>query len=418
MFGSYRGPSLPPEPDIAYTPLYPAFLAGVMALDHRLADDILCYLDHNTSLEALQAAGCDKRYGGLIAVQLVLAALALVLVWLTARAVTGSEAVAWVALVLALLSGRHVFYANHFLTENLVLPLLAAAGLVLVLAWQQRERRVGLLLFVLAGALLGLATLTRPVFLYLAVVLALGLAGFALWRRPRPRRLLAGAAGLGLGCALVLFPWILRNAVEFGKPVVSQGYGGHTLAQRVAYNRMSWGEVGVAFLYWLPDFGDTLAAALFPERLYQRLTFDHPDSFYIYGNYTLQPQSLAAAGGEDRQVGYLVREHILTQPLRHTATTLALAWRGMFIAKYWGLITILAFTPVFVLALRRGWGTMILLALPPWFMVGVHAFLSVSVQRYNLILIPCLATATAWGLVWLYRRGWRRGVVSGLASLP
>lgn len=414
IFGPFRGAEQTPRPDLTYAPLYPAFVAGIMALDPGLAAELDCYLNNNTDLATIKAAGCRPHYGSIIVVQMLLAAVTLVLVWVTARIVTHSEAAAWLAFGLALLTGRHGFYANHFLTENLVLPLFAAAGLALVVAWRDKRPAA----FVIAGLILGLAALARPIFLQLTLVIAVLLLGLGLWywyrgrhiasdQAPRPaggRRLVLGSFLLALTCLVTISPWVLRNLEQFDRPVLTEGYGGNILAQRVAYNRMSWGEFGVAFLYWLPDFGDTLAATLFPERLYQRLTFDHPDSFYRLGNETLIRETRLAAGGEDKQVRYLLKTHVIGDPVKHTGVTLALAWRGMFIAKYWGLVTILFFIPVFIFACRRGWSEMILLALPPWFMVGLHAFLSVSVQRYNLILIPCLATATAWGLLWLWQR--------------
>lgn len=41
----------------------------------------------------------------------------------------------------------------------------------------------------------------------------------------------------------------------------------------------------------------------------------------------------------------------------------------------------------------------IVFALPPWFMAGFHAFVSVNIVRYNLILIPCFAIAMAWTML-------------------
>ncbi len=379
-------------------PLYPALVAGLIALEPSAADALECVLVHR---EKAVEAGCPTVFGLIVPGQTVLAIVSAVLVFAAAWIVCRSLPCAWLAMLLALATGEYAYYARQFLTENLTFPLITAASILMVLAW----RREAPLLALAAGVALGLAALVRPSFAYLAYATAAAAAiALPLARGTRPSRATAMVLALAFGYAAAVAPWIVRNWVEFGIADITSGYSGHTLAQRVAYNAMTWPEWLVAFVYWLPDFGDSLATALFDEHLYRRLSFDHPESFYRHAATTLYREALAAAGSPGALAGYLIDTHVLADPMKHLAVTLALAWRGVWVAKYWGLVTVACFVPAAVVAVRRRWWEFLVLAFPAWFMLGFHAFVSVNVVRYNLILIPCLATAAGWVLTNASRR--------------
>ena len=76
-----------------------------------------------------------------------------------------------------------------------------------------------------AGGALALATLCRPGLLVWTVA-----AGVALPASVRPWSLrLKVLGGLTLAVAFVLSPWVIRNQIQFGRPILTTTHGGYTL---------------------------------------------------------------------------------------------------------------------------------------------------------------------------------------------
>lgn len=108
-----------------------------------------------------------------------------------------------------------LFYSPTGYTEPFFIPFLLAALWVTAVA----VRRGTLPAAFVAGAAWGVAGLVRP----LAVPMAGLVALYFLWRKsPAP------AVLIGLGCALVLSPWLIRNQLVFGHPILANE-GGETL---------------------------------------------------------------------------------------------------------------------------------------------------------------------------------------------
>ena len=100
--------------------------------------------------------------------------------------------------------------------------LLAVVSLVLLTSASQRPSTWRVML---AGGCLALATLCRATFLPFLILAALALPVFAsTWRR----RLSVFGAFLGTA-VLVLSPWIVRNQIHFGRPIIATTHGGYTL---------------------------------------------------------------------------------------------------------------------------------------------------------------------------------------------
>jgi 4-amino-4-deoxy-L-arabinose transferase-like glycosyltransferase len=374
------------KPASSHAPLYPAWIAAFVALDGGLRDSLACVARNNVS-----QAPCTLDLRSIVAAQLVLAGVFIGCVWLLARRLSGSTLIAWLAALCALLARPPIYFANNLLTEALLMPLLGVFTVCITIAYQ--ERRPGWMLA--AGATLGLAALTRPGYAILFYAMTAVLAAFALvrWRRP----LLLGCALFAVAYGIVVAPWLVRNKMQFDRFALTIGYDGNILAQRVAYNRMGWAEMGVAFIYWFPDFGDHLAAALFPERYYIKLGWD-PGSYYATEARALYEKAETEAASNDALVPLLLRTEVWAHPIKHTLVSLPLAFRGIVISKYWGVVGLACFIWLVIRQLRRGDYTFLLLSLPIWFMVIFHAFISVSIPRYNLALIPYYAYAMALAL--------------------
>jgi 4-amino-4-deoxy-L-arabinose transferase-like glycosyltransferase len=127
-------------------------------------------------------------------------------------------------------------------SENLFMPLLLAAILLLLIAWQHSRLRY----FLASGLILGAATLTRP-----ALVFFLPLAGLWIWRHSGLR----SATAATLAAIAVLIPWSVRNSLVLGRPAFIENTLGYNLF--VGYHPDGNGgyvnEVGVIPTRFLDD---------------------------------------------------------------------------------------------------------------------------------------------------------------------
>jgi 4-amino-4-deoxy-L-arabinose transferase-like glycosyltransferase len=174
-------------------PGYPYLLGGIYALS-----------DNSMALARL--------------IDAALGALSVLLLYLIAKRLWGRR-VGLVAAAMAAVFPPLVLLSRDLVSESLFIPLELGA----VLCVLNFRRSGGRLRWTLAaGALCGLAALTRNTGLALMLPVALGV--WTLRPRLQPAALLAPA--LAVGCAaLVIVPWIVRDAVEFGRfvPVTTSG---------------------------------------------------------------------------------------------------------------------------------------------------------------------------------------------------
>ncbi len=383
----------PPPPGNANSPLYPALLALAAGFDPGLADSLRCAL-----IERTNASACPRDYTTIVVIQCALVIGALLCLWFTALRLFARQSIAWGACALALASTKPMFYANHLLTEILVLFLFAALMAALVAVGNRGGARA----WATAGGILGALTLTRPEYLYLGGVLAVvGLAGAVCSRREG--RIVRFAAGI-LAFALVIAPWLARNDHHFGVASITGGYGDVILAYRASYNRMSLAEGAAAFIYWLPGHGEALAARFLPPELTAKLGTD-PDSYLYHDGQEIFDAGLAAVGGKREQLaGYLLRTEILAHPVRHFAASVPLAWRGILAGKYLAVLGVPCLALLAIVALRRRHTALLLVLLPAGVMIGLYAAVSVSVPRYNVYLIYYYGIAVCWAIVALIDR--------------
>jgi 4-amino-4-deoxy-L-arabinose transferase-like glycosyltransferase len=367
-----------------HAPLYPAWIAVFMRLSPDFRSSLACFMERGSP-----PASCPRAFGPFVAAQLALAGLLLGAVWLLALRLSGSASVAWLAAAAALLSRDPLRYANLVLTEALLVPLLAWFTVFLVIAYQDRQARWMLA----AGAALGLAALTRPAYAYLFFASAGALAVAAAILR---RRSLAAACILFIvAYGLVVAPWMARNKMQFGELALTSAYDGDILAQRVAYNRMGWAELASAFVVWFPDIGDDIGKLLLPPHFYAKLGWGE-GSYYATVAPALYEHVKAYTGSAEAVMPYLLRTEVFENPVKHALVSLPLAWRAIFVSKYWGVAGLLCFVFVLIRRIRDGDRALLLASLPAWFMVAFHALVSISIPRYNLALIPLYAYAMAW----------------------
>lgn len=176
-------------------------------------------------LYPLFVAGCQRLFGGAaggLRFPLLLVDLGCVLlVWALGRRLLDPRR-GLVAGLLAAMCPYTIWTTALATTEPLFLALHTGFLLAFVAAEERPTAGRG----AIAGAVLGLATLTRAVPLLLPVVLA------PLWfvRAPRPRRRAAAGIAAFLGVFLaVLAPWIVRNTLLFHRFIPVQTLGGFHL---------------------------------------------------------------------------------------------------------------------------------------------------------------------------------------------
>jgi hypothetical protein len=305
-------------------------------------------------------------------------------------------------------------------TLNTELPaalLIVGTGLAFVLLRQT----LGTGWALMAGAVFGALALTKASGGYIAVLL---IPLVPLLLGASRRRALRLGLCVGLGFGLAVLPWMGRNLIEFGKPVIARG-GGTVLLIRSVYDGMTPEEYRGAFYAYAPDklkeefFEDRLGYSPRQlecggslERLVRNLScdevlieqgrFDELRGFYQIGKrgmprqLQLQAEREGHAGNGEDLLRRAAIERIRAAPVRHLLVSLPLTWRGMWSfenQRTWfavlanGLaMASLALMPFLGLLLRQ----------PDWCfmsMVGAgyfyfYALFSHFITRYSEPLIP------------------------------
>jgi 4-amino-4-deoxy-L-arabinose transferase-like glycosyltransferase len=219
------------EPYFFRAPGYPAFLVAA-------------------TLGRPDCVACAK------AANAVLGAAAVVLLAMLSARVFGSRMVAIATGLAAAVHPSFVLLSTDVQSEPLFLVLLLSSALALLSAADGASRKAA----AVAGALLGLAALTRPSALALAPLLAAPLFDR---RRSRAENLPLAALAAG-GLLLALAPWTLRNALRYGEliPISDAGgvslYAGNSSWTRRYYDLESREE----YERWLVEFDRGLRSSL------------------------------------------------------------------------------------------------------------------------------------------------------------
>lgn len=185
-------------------------------------------------LGAVYAVSGDSIAAGRLA-GAALGALAVLLLYLIAKRVWGRR-VGLMAALMAAVFPPLVLLSRELLSESLFIALELGA-LLCVLSFRRSGGALGWA--VAAGALCGLAVLTRNTGIVLLLAVALGT-----WTlRPRfPWRALRAPLLVVACAALTIAPWTVRNAVEFGRFIPVTTSGG--IAAVGTYNGDSFADTG------------------------------------------------------------------------------------------------------------------------------------------------------------------------------
>ena len=289
---------------------------------------------------------------------------------------------------------------HDFLAAFLLLGHTAFAAIM----W----RRPRIVTGVSSGVALGLLALTKGVFQYWLVGIAVVLFAGLWLEADRRRTLLPGCVALVLAALTVTTPWMARNAVEVGHFGLS-GRDGEILAIRAEYGHMNWSEVRGAFGYWLRDSPDIPGHAralnsvrrwLEPETGYTNFARDNPDGYYRRAK--LMTGAVAARANQidsewwssqvqcDSVLRQASVELMRADWRKHVALTPAFAVRGTGAmgAGMLGLLVVPAFIAVLLVAWKRRDMALALVMLPALYGFGIHAIATHFIPRYAYPLVP------------------------------
>ncbi len=427
VFHDFRFTSFENEQTV---PLYPVWLAALMHVDPAFYDFLEC-VHSKVHLPAVQVEAICRPLGNIgYHAQAALGAVGVALAWLAGRIASGRLAVAHLSALVAIAAGQYAVDTTSFLTEVLVVPLLAGVNVCLawLLAGEGAPRR-NAIVATGCGVALGALVLVRPPYEWLLP--ALLLAGGALILRNRRRR---RARAVALACILgaasaVVAPWLVHNHRTQGFTGLTSGYAPVILSERLVHNGMSARQWAAAFLYWTPGADLKLLARLFGEETDR----------YFHG--LLEREKAASAEMRAKVVAGAAPEEDLLAPLmarvrdnlpEHLAASAPLAWHGMqpwnrageravlrpsflpdpwFGVACWSLLVI-----GLVRGSRRNRRVLLALAFCPAVVLALNALVSASAFRYNIGLVTPLSVGVALSVVRLVdsaRNGLRRGARTG-----
>jgi hypothetical protein len=381
----------PPPPGMFFGPLYPWLIVAATKVDSRFANALDCGVEADH--KARDSSECEPYARPIHLMHAAFLAAGVLAIAFAAELIFASTAVFFLAgglAMLALLPDADLF--SFVMTESLTFALYSIAALALVLTLQvPRVRRM-----IPVGILFGLLCLARPSFVVLVPVVVGLIAINGRWLRPIPgRSVVAQALAFALAWLAVVGPWLVRNAVSVAKVGLTEEYGSAALIERFAFDDMRAQEFLLAFPYCLPVVGAPAVDWAFGPSAMARFAYSNPGSFFEAGRLERE-RLLKAHSRLDPQIRDLIRDEMRERGWRYVATSLPLAWCGMWVGGLLGLALVPLFAWACIAAVRRSKPLFLLYAAPAVIMLGLHAAVANPSTRYNLILIGPFAAGAAW----------------------
>lgn len=412
------------QPDYYREPLYPALMAFSLKL-FAPVDDIThaCFV-------AESDCGRERLIAKRINIPLLLA-----LAWGTTLAAYRIGRRWWAAyLSVGLLLSADFFYINTSFSELPAALFLLLHGWFLYEAATTSHRRRSLFA-VLSGLALGFLILTKAIFLYWLIVLAVGMTLLILLR-PGYRRLLASLAlAVVVPAALLTSLWILRNVTTFDRYTLTSR-SATVLAVRAEYSYMTPNEFAASFAEhsavilrpWLRTFFSPSDLARFdrsnPDSFFYRVTSLTRQSEVVKlarERYGMNPDLESPTGAftaaelteaDDAALRTAAVRTILDHFDKQLLFTLTFAYSGAFVqvrrydwnytAASWALLNTVRVVAIFfipslwlmtVSALRKRRYALLLFFAPALFSYALHAAVTHYIPRYSAPLVPILIIA-------------------------
>jgi 4-amino-4-deoxy-L-arabinose transferase-like glycosyltransferase len=302
------------------------------------------------------------------------------LIFLIARRLYG-ERTGLIAAAIAAVHPYLIYYSGYVMAETPAALLLAWLTL-LWLGWQDSTPARS---FLFGGALAGLASLTRSVFIGLPAVAA----AWSFSTLAGARRALLATALFTAGMAMVVLPWTVRNYLRLGIVVPVQAGGAWQ-----AYEYARW-------------YADPLFPTFRPELLEERARAFRVEHRDLYQRFRQMPENQKDAAALREAVAYF-SSHPL-EYIRGAWRKLYWFWRpsdfaivaGRHVTLYGGF-TAAVYLPLLVLAVP-GWTS-----LPParrrlfllliLYLTAMHSLLFHGTPRFRFPIYPHLIVLAAGGI--------------------
>ena len=410
-YGVFSGggfkPGSPPPPGLGQGGVFTAFEIALAARLSNTTKDSLTCISRSPNKPI-----CNVQIPALKAIYVVETYIFHVAVFVCALLVFGSTGKAWLAVLMSFGFRETMIYADSILAE----PSLMMASSVFLAFWiYAMQKRRQSMLWMVCGLALGLSVLIKPSFLALVPAIAIVIPLILYLFRERTLMAMRATGFFVIGALLVISPLFIRNIVELDLWALSSNdYLVASLSHRLAYNAMSWYEWLVGWVYYMPVSG---AGRLFGYAVLEPLGWGET-SYYVYGRDVLNQLALQSRSA-DQAITFLLEKHVYNDPLKAVAVTALLMWRGIFVGHVVGMLVV----PLclFYILFGRGetWHRFLILILPPLIMAGVHAMVSVSIYRYNILLVIPYALVLShffWEAVMRIRKQFGR--VQSVAEIP
>ena len=321
--------------------------------------------------------------------------------FLAGRIILGENFAPYLASLLVGFAPGFTKAINNFYTElAAALPLLIlATSLYLCLTRRQWQKYA-----IAAGGAFAALMLTKAVFLYFGVILALAFTLYACLQRSwKPLKM---AVTISLIAYAIAGVWMTRNYLYFGTAKIS-GRGGEVLAIRAKFSEMNWTEYRASWLAYTPNYGEPLLEKFFQPEDYARFDRANPEGFYRSTKNRIEAMresDVVEKVFQQQQLDADLKQESIDKIkqnwLKHLALTATFAYRGSFIKMFAEnslvpvrLVYIASLFFVSGLALKYCDVGTIFFLLPTWFSFGIHALASHYISRFSVPLIPCLAIA-------------------------
>src|ERR1700746_2192817 len=218
----------PAQPGMFFGPVFPALVFAVMKLDDRFAEAVRCSVDSNRGHR--DESTCEAYEVPIRIVNSVLLTIGAAAIGLAAELIFRRSPWTFLLAVLfttaALATEADIF--SFVMTESVIFAIYS------VFAWTflRALMRPGVMRFAIAGATLGLLSLTKPSF---AVLLPAALAivfASGYWITKISRNLI-GVHSLIFAVAFmcIVAPWMVRNYISLGKFGLTKEYASAALVE-------------------------------------------------------------------------------------------------------------------------------------------------------------------------------------------
>ena len=356
---------------------------------------------------------------------------------------TGVRVLAYLGFLMTAQSAALLDSADSFLTEvHAATLMVAVAALSWTTASSRRPSHAALL-----GLGLAALVLTKAIFSYLWILIALTLVTTDLLRRRSKSTTAALVGVLFTAQAIPVGGWMARNYLTSGDFSIVEARSASVLGHRSSLNTMRHDEWAAGFAYYLSRTRANLQSAGIPEESFERFDADSETGFRQIERRRRYPRRRAQLWTDDnpaivgldelgqrRWVNDTMADEaiarLLADPVQHLKVSLLLAWRGVFTeeglgflsdplnprlvditgwngwprwrraygpigANFFNLVSFLALIAVPLwLWLGRGQFEATLIFVPAIYAHGVYALASHFLPRYAEPQIPLRVTAT------------------------